>query len=967
MTSFSKQYSFPNVSVKETIRGPQPFNSVWRNTIGIAAPFTKGPLLARINSRQEFVSLFGEDNSLGSVAVRQAMLQGATDFVISRVAPVAKKATTSISFTAPDGAINEEPMIGSTDNRTVGLTVEFSYISDALTENRNLVAYSIGSNTSNYIKPRTNKGTELDLDFEGIGSFIIEKHTTLSAVNYDFFLRTTEPLTTNTKTLAVAGFDEIVDSDIPSTTGVAAIRKITFPKASITKERYLQAFQPGMRITGGTEGPIFDTPGLILSELFEEDAVTYAFYAQITTSAAGTDGSFKLLLPTDDDQDVGVTNPLSIIDVYRVYWRSPLGYYLPGVLNFLGADPDLGSSPISYLVLNRNSDAGVSKNIVYYTKNPDSLILEQKLTGVTYTVGVATDSYINVIENIQTINIMKTIISLGESEPLINGYNSLDAFAVNTPVSLILSNLRTAIARNSILSQLGVDSEVNNTVLPYNIFLTLGAEGEYGNYLVYKVNKISSGLGDDDIEFLDGNTSLFDTPLTFINGSENIVPASRFFYSRQGQKVLYVEAISPGVAGNNIYINIRPVDQSNFILEVKEFLTNQGLVTSAPSESFYLSNTAVDFATGLYPETLSSNFIRAYYVPIIEAVGLRQTEVDFNQIPARVAPPDNQNNLIQFDVSYESHPNHAGSTYLQNVSLIGGVEPSLSDSSITEEAYIAAIDRLENEDIAFISAPGIIAGDIRYERAINALIQQVDQASPYNGLRIGVISTPPKLTKSRAEILNAQYSSRNLVLIGGWSTLITSRGVGLNQYSPEGYYLGLLATTDTYVSPASSYDGKYIIGATNVDTNNRLESLDTFTNNNIEMLYVDRVSNKIKFLNGRTTAGNINDRWISIRRQTQHLIMNIVQNLEWARSAPNNDDIRQRAASAVDAILKVEQRRGAIAGYNPTIINTSDPSRYANGFLDLIMVWTPVFPADYISVELIRSVTTNFTLQVSSN
>ena len=90
----TKKYSFPSINVTEVVRGPINENIPWRNVIGVAAPFSKGPKLARIsNSRKDFIALFGEDQSLGSVFVQQAMLQGASEFVISRVLPENKSAT----------------------------------------------------------------------------------------------------------------------------------------------------------------------------------------------------------------------------------------------------------------------------------------------------------------------------------------------------------------------------------------------------------------------------------------------------------------------------------------------------------------------------------------------------------------------------------------------------------------------------------------------------------------------------------------------------------------------------------------------------------------------------------------------------------------------------------------------------------------------------------------------------------
>ena len=130
------------------------------------------------------------------------------------------------------------------------------------------------------------------------------------------------------------------------------------------------------------------------------------------------------------------------------------------------------------------------------------------------------------------------------------------------------------------------------------------------------------------------------------------------------------------------------------------------------------------------------------------------------------------------------------------------------------------------------------------------------------------------------------------------------------------------------------------------------------------MLFFDKPTNSIKFLNGRTTAKDLNNRWVSIRRQSDHLIMTLFANLQWARSSPNNSEIRARVAAACDAILKSELRRGAISGANPTVINSSDPLRIAQGYMDIIIEWSPVFPADYIDVNITRSISSSFSLFV---
>lgn len=981
MTSFTRQYSFPNVSVKESVRGPQEFNAVWRNTIGVAAPFSRGPLVARISSRQELVNLFGEDNSLGSIAVRQAMLQGATNFVISRALPKAKGSFGSINLANPRDPLSLQPLIGSTDNRTVGLITDFSFISNVISPDGSLSAYATNELGNRTVIPEVNTGSFLEnLDFDGIGSLSLVRVNTLSQDSYDFFLRTdSTSIDTDTEQLVTAGFEAITSSNISATLGNDGVTpqerifKVIIPKSALPNDRYVQAFVPGMRIKAGTtvDGIVFTGDyGEIVSELENKDALNYFFYVKATVASVGADTSFKLEIPAGLVASTGTTAAeFPIIDVYRLFFTPNSNEVLPGDVHYFGATPSttsLSSLPVGYLLFDRKQSPGVSIPISYYTNSgADDSVLSVQNTSVMYKVGEVTDSYVKVVSRNQTINIAKTSVYVGETDQsiVLTNPNTPKAFTPNQSVSSVLTQLKDQLMSNNVLTVLNSDVVVNISTYPYSLTINLGAEGEIGNNLIYRMKRVAKDLGAPaDIIFEDNGENQFDIFNNFIGGVDAIVPATRFFYNRVGRPVLYVEALSPGASGNNIRVNVRPIDDSNFLLEVREVVPAGQ--KALPTESYYLSNTTVDLATGIYPETLSSKLIKAYYVPVLDAIGLGNNTIDFNQSPVRVAPPDFESNLS--DVSFPTHPSHIGSEFTQNIALVKGKEPANYSNVTPEEAYLDAIDRLNEQDVAFIMAPGLVAGDVRYERAINSLIQQADQATPYNGLRIAILSAPPKLTPSRAELLNSQYSSPNLVIVGGWSSLATARGIGLNQYSPEGFYAGLLSVTDTYISPASSFANNFVVGVRNVDTDARLSSLDSYTNNNIEMLYLDRVSGKVKFLHGRTTAGNLDNRWISIRRQSHHLIMNIVTNLEWARSAPNDPETRARVASAVDALLKTEQRRGAIAGFSPSSIDGSNPDRIAQGYMDIVITWTPVFPADYISVELIRTISNQFSLQLNA-
>lgn len=990
MTSFNRQYSFPNVNVYETVRGPQPFTSVWRNTIGIAAPFSKGPLLAQISSREEFANLFGEDNSLGAVAVRQAMMQGATNLILSRVVPQPKGAAGTISLANPQSPATLEPVIGSTDNRTVGLSVDFSFISDVIAQQDEIIAYAYGTTNTRAITPEINTTDFLDsLDFDGIGSLSLVKVNTLSETSYDYFLRKADTLSTvSTVELIAEGFEAITSSNINKATTGETIFKVIFPKTALPNDRYVEAFVPGMRIKAAAEMPeapavyegitFANDYGIIVSELEHEDFDNYSFYVKAEVTAVGTDTSIKLEVPEGFVEPVGETPAVyPILDVFRLFFIPNSTEYLPGDIKYFGKPDDSNAYsqyPIGYFVFDRKNNPGDTLPISYYViNNGDESTLSLVYTGVTYKVGLASDASVSIMALNQTINIAKTTVEVGETDTSLTDFNTPRAFVPNQSVTSVLRLLRQELLSNTVLTVLNANVTVDSANYPFTLTISLGVEGVIGNNLQYRVKRIGGGTL-EDIIFKDGEDNLFyyakgtseaeakaraKATLNFLGGVDEITPASRIFYNRYGRPVVLIEALSPGVSGNNISVNIRPVDDRNFTLEVRELVAVGR--NALPTESYYLSNTTVDLTTGIYPETLNSKLIKAYYIPVLDASGSGSDVVDFNQSPVRIAPPDyelgsDQSNLI-------THSLYMGLQYTQNIRLVGGREP-VGDTELLENAYIDAIDRLADQDVSFLIAPGLVAGDVRYTKAISALIQQANQATPSSGLRIAVLAAPPRLTPSRAEILNSQYSSPNLVIVGGWSSVVTIKGLGINRYSPEGFYVGSLAVTDTYISPASSYNNTYVNGVGNLDTDTRLDSLDAFTNNNIEMMYVDKVVGKVKFLNGRTTAGDLNNRWVSIKRQSQHLIMNIVKNLRWALSAPNDPETRSRVASAVDALLKTEQRRGAIAGFTPSSINSSNQDRIAQGYMDIVITWTPIFPADYINVELIRTVSNQFSLQL---
>ncbi|MFB6282849.1 MAG: hypothetical protein ABEK59_02815, partial [Halobacteria archaeon] len=127
-----EDYQFPHIRFNEEIVGPPLIRKSYRNTIGIVGPFNRGPELARVTNRNDFVDLYGEDNTAGSLAVQQAMLQNASDFVISRVVPSATVGNGQIALTPSNNTSSIEAEVADASERTSGIEFALNYLSSPL-------------------------------------------------------------------------------------------------------------------------------------------------------------------------------------------------------------------------------------------------------------------------------------------------------------------------------------------------------------------------------------------------------------------------------------------------------------------------------------------------------------------------------------------------------------------------------------------------------------------------------------------------------------------------------------------------------------------------------------------------------------------------------------------------------------------------------------------------------------------
>lgn len=952
MTSnqIGKQYSFPSVRVSETIRGPLPVDVEWRNTIGVAAPFTKGPPIARISDRKDIIALFGEDQSVGSVFLQQAMLQGSTDFVISRVIPTSKASTGSVSFQDAVNPLTTGASVGLTAERTVGLTYSFFLISDPVPGPANYFGREdTNSGVTRDLTVTTNNTQTVSIEFDGVGFFDVAGIERVDLAN-----------------LIGAGYlgNEELVATFAATTG-AEVQLITFADNATNASLFVDGIKPGFVFTVGSgSDAVFGGASQeleILSYAIDLGGGQFGVYVNGEVTSIGTTQTIEL------GAKGGATTGYSTIAAYA--YRGLAGVDLPDNPITITDIQDIGVSTANarrgYLVID-SADAGTAKNITYLSDDgAGNLSIVD--TGLDITFGESgVTSTLNASPEMRfTVSFVKTSVDVGETEVGAVGFPETDdAFEKGLSALEVLDQSRTAILNSPSLTNIIGDVVINRETLPYSLSFVLADEGTLGNLLRYQVDRTVGSGSPTDLNFVVDANDAYGTELDFVGGVDTLIPASYYFYDRSGRAALFVQAISPGLDGNKIKVSIQPLTGGEFVLSVSK--DAEGNTTSLPAETFYLSTFTVDLNSGIFPETTSSKYIRAFFVPILSGGGAQLTAADFNRIPLRVAPIDVA--LAESsDVSDPTHPAHQGFAYLQNIQLVGGDEPTgYNNIEIPEADYIEAIQRLESEDVAFIAAPGIVAGDFRYRNAVNALVSQAENSAPFNGLRVAVIATPPRLTSSRAEILNREFNSPRVVLISGYSRL---RGnISTNALnSSEGYYTGFVSNLPPHVSPAASINGAGVAGVANLDSTTNLDVLDAITRSNIEVLYFDRATNTVKFLNGRTTASDLDNRWLALRRYGDHLLMNLYRNLQWAKAWPNDEELRIRVASACDAFLKGEFARGYINNYSPTITDESinSPSDIAQGQLNILVRYIPKFPADYINLNVVRTISNGFSLDLN--
>ncbi len=121
--------------------------------------------------------------------------------------------------------------------------------------------------------------------------------------------------------------------------------------------------------------------------------------------------------------------------------------------------------------------------------------------------------------------------------------------------------------------------------------------------------------------------------------------------------------------------------------------------------------------------------------------------------------------------------------------------------------------------------------------------------------------------------------------------------------------------------------------------------------------------------NGVTTSSDPNKRYDSVRRILDQLISDLYFALQWVRSEPNTRELQRRISAAANARLSTGLRDGDFIRIAPAVCGPENNSEsdMISGKVYITIRVTPVFPADFFKVNVIRDLSETFSIDVGSN
>jgi len=1002
--------SYPNISFTESTVGPTPQTRPWRDRIGVIGEFSRGPVEPReVSSREEIVRLYGESSTPASLQIQDALQLGATNFTIVRAVPQSTASTAKFFLGA--GNPDLEPVVGyesvspgtsifpDSTNYTVGLSLDLNFVSSAVVQR-------------DIYEPVKSAVTKIN-------------HSTLAG-RANLQLHVTDYVDAGSRTSAVSAVGETVKVE----TAVASINNyqyVLLAKADSAGHNYSTVkpfIRPGycLRLTGATVtagafvvgtsyeiltagttdytligaasntvGTVFTATGvgtgtgtavvatelLVVSPAINHSTTKDAYVVKnLTATSATTVNGMAVYNPNKGNYILGYayeaidSTSISAYTAGATYFSIAGATYTDAVATYpidayVALPVDAGGTYIrfGYLTANALTTAAVLSMENFGAGADEGLQLQ---------FGADSQSSIALIKGGHiSVSFAHSALTLGATTPAGAG-----AFTSGTSASSILRSLETAVNGNAVFNSLIADAQASLLIPPYSFTLTSKLIGTEANRIFYKLVRYVAGTSSLALDILFKRTeeTSFDfanygTYAAFADGFQGPTFAYRDFYSLNGRPILRVQAISPGAYGNSLQVTLTPGNTSATAAQFQLAVVDNN-VNGAPPESYRLSNAEID-ANGVYLATANSPLIRAYFIPVLEAgQNSAPTEDTYLLQPLRQAPPLGQQSVL-FNTGATSVSAQAGA-YIRAISLTGASDYSPSTLSSVEarkRGFLSGVNQMADQDVAYVTLPGLSYGDGFFDEVFTKVKADIESSNVQLGLRLGIFEPVPGIPARQAAALATSLDSERIKLIVGHST---SRALDGNLYPRVGSSLkaaALMAIRPPRISLASTYGSVVVPNVVSVDTKSTSEYLETISAGHADALFYDAGIRAFKFLNGVTTSSDPNRRYDSVRRILDQLISDLHFALQWVRSEPNTRELQRRISAAVNARLSTGLRDGDFIRIAPAVCGPENNSEsdMISGKAYITIRVTPVFPADFFNVNVIRDLSETFSVDVGSN
>ena len=899
----------PQVTFNETNVGSRPIQPNLRNRIGIVGQFSRGPanVFSYVDGFTEFANVYGSDSKSGSVGYQAAWDQGPRDFGIVRVL-------------GHGASAKGKSIIAGTAQKDNTLTLSISGVRDLTLESATVFDMRVTNAGSNYTGKvdgyYVSVVTAIDAPAAGLAEvkyiFVptATANTRLEALRYvtpELLNSVAEPAPNKTRGVFYIAYNTALDTSSYST----AYPNLTLIGTGVNTTGANKAVNIGNGISLKYGTFINEKLYLKLNQKFSFEVESFSYEIKFNQGETAVD-ILNRILSTLQGAD-----PLGNVTLDVEYLENEVDNYR-GTLIF---------------ELDQNIDAvrGSKGSKYSYTWN-----LEQP-DGLVYLNNAAWDFAAGDHKLYTTDTDAQYLVANDTLSFLEGGTNS----SLNSTVKVVSVNANIP---SPGIYEILLDEPLGNS----------GADGAAVGPYPLKISFTSASQSGFQV-------SDYQQTKAFVGGTDGPVNASRIFYSLTGRRLIEISAASPGAWGNNLLIDIVPITNSSYRINVANPDGNSNFNPPIVNESFIIDLTKTDALDnkGVITALNDSYLIRGSFLPAVD----NPTGFDVNLLqlkPERLAPVNTS--IAGSDTSSYYHPSYFGTSKLRTISL----ERGYNGPNITEDDYIQAVKALSGVNVNYICMPGIYTN---FKKAQVELVTVAENSSELDGLKIAILNSKPKLRPNQAAKEFEHINSQRAVLITGWSTYAGQSNLDPLSLSPDVLYAGKLATIGFTVSPAARSTAGPVRNITEVDTRNYVSqsSLQAYTDGRMEVLFPESNLGGNFFLTGRTSSSDTAWDRIVIRRTYDVIRQDLFSGLQPYKSEPHTTLLRRQIETSVNAYFSNLARNGKIANFGGALCNNSNnpPENYVNGQVNVSVRFLPLYAADYINITITRDTESGLQIGVS--